>query len=77
MSRKCDLCGKGPASGRSISRRGMAKYLGGVGRKVTGITRRKFSPNIQRVRAVVGGTVKRIRVCTSCLSSGRVVKPSN
>jgi large subunit ribosomal protein L28 len=61
--------------GNSIARRGKAKYLGGVGRKVTGVTKRKFKPNVQKVRAVVDGTVCRIRVSTKAIRTGRVEKP--
>jgi large subunit ribosomal protein L28 len=76
MSRVCEICGKKPVVGNSIETRGKAKYLGGVGTKVTGITRRQFRPNLQRVRiATANGTHKRIRVCTQCLRSGAVVKP--
>ena len=75
MSRKCDFCGKGTVSGRSIIRKGLAKAKGGVGLKTTGITKRTFKSNIQRVRAVVGGSVKRVKVCTKCLRSGKVTKP--
>ena len=53
MSRVCYFTGKKTVAGRSISRRGKAKYLGGVGRRVTGVTKRKFKPNIQKVRAIV------------------------
>ncbi len=76
MSRKCEICGKHPSAGRMITRRGKAKREGGVGKKVTGITRRMFNPNIQKVRAVIDGTVMRIRVCTTCLTSGKITKPS-
>ena len=75
MSRVCAICGKKPSAGRSIKRRGMAKKKGGVGRKITGISRRSFRPNLQKVRAIVNGTVKRIRVCTKCLKAGKVRKP--
>ena len=75
MGLECDLCDKSISFGKSISRRGKAKYLGGVGRKVTGITRRKFKPNIQRIRVQVGGSVKRMRVCTKCIRSGMVQRP--
>ena len=75
MSRVCDICGKSTSSGRKIARRGRAKRLGGVGIKTTGVTNRKFRPNIQKVRAVVGGSAKRIRVCAQCISNGRVKKP--
>ena len=75
MSRICYFTGKRTRSGRSIARRGKAKYLGGVGRKTTGITKRKFKPNIQRVRAVVDGRVCRIRVSAKAIRMGLVVKP--
>jgi large subunit ribosomal protein L28 len=74
MSKACDVCGKGPQIGNSITTRGKAKYLGGVGTKVTGITRRQFKPNLQRVRVTVRGTNKTVRVCTQCLRSGAVTK---
>ena len=46
-----------------------------VGKRITGKTKRKFKPNIQRVRALVDGVPQRIKVCTRCLKSGRVTKP--
>ena len=72
---QCDICGKKPSIGNQVTRRGKAKYLGGVGRKITGISKRKFKPNLQRLRAVTDGTVRRIRVCTQCIRSGRVQRP--
>ena len=75
MSRVCYFTGRRTRAGRSITRRGKAKYLGGVGRKVTGKTKRKFKPNIQRVRAVVDGQVARIRVSAKAIRMGLVVKP--
>ncbi len=75
MARKCFFTGKKTVFGRSISRRGKAKYLGGVGRKVTGISNRKFKPNIQKLRAVVDGRVRRIRVSAKAIRMGLVVKP--
>jgi len=76
MSRVCYFTGKKTRAGRSIARRGKAKYLGGVGRKTTGITKRKFKPNIQRVRAVVDGKVCRIKVSAKAIRMGLVVKPT-
>jgi large subunit ribosomal protein L28 len=76
MSRKCFYTGKKTVSGRSISKRGKAKYLGGVGRRVTGISKRKFKPNIQKVRAVVDGKVCRIKVSTKAIRMGLVQKPA-
>ena len=75
MSMQCEICGKKPMLGNQITRRGKAKYLGGVGRKITGISRRKFMPNLQRVKAIRDGVVRRIRVCTQCIRSGRVQRP--
>ncbi|MBI4398770.1 MAG: 50S ribosomal protein L28 [Candidatus Omnitrophica bacterium] len=73
--RICEICGKKPLIGRSIARRGMAKKKGGVGKKITGITRRRFLPNIQTVKArLANGTVRRIKVCTSCIQAGKVLK---
>ena len=75
MGMHCEICGKKPSIGNQVTRRGKAKYLGGVGRKITGISKRKFKPNLQRVRVVTNGTVRRIRVCTQCIRSGRVQRP--
>lgn len=75
MSRVCVFTGKKTSFGRSIARRGKAKYLGGVGRKITGISKRKFKPNIQTVRAVVEGKVTRIKVSAKAIKMGLVVKP--
>ena len=74
MSRVCDLCGKRARMGRTYVRRGLAKRKGGVGRRVTGKTKRKFRPNLQTVRANMNGTVRRIKACTQCIRSGKVVK---
>ena len=75
MPRQCALTGKRTRSGSSICRRGKAKYLGGVGRKITGKTKRKFKPNLQRVRALVDGKVVRINVSAKAIHKGLVVKP--
>jgi large subunit ribosomal protein L28 len=75
MSRVCYYTGKKTKAGRSIARRGKAKHLGGVGKKVTGITKRKFKPNIQKVRAVVDGKVCRIKVSAKAIRMGLVTKP--
>lgn len=75
MSRVCYFTGKRTRAGRSYSHRGKAKYLGGVGRKVTGKTKRKFKPNIQKVRAVVDGKVVRIHASAKAIRNGLVVKP--
>jgi len=75
MSRVCQFTGKKTVFGNSITRRGKAKRLGGVGKKVTGVTRRKFKPNIQKVRAVVDGEVRRVRVSVKAIRMGLIQKP--
>ena len=75
MSRVCHFTGKRTTTGRSIARRGKAKRHGGVGKKVTGITKRKFKPNIQKVRAVVDGRICRIKVATKAIRMGLIEKP--
>ncbi len=72
--RICAVCGKRPISGNSIARRGMAKKKGGVGKKITGITRRRFFPNLQRMRIILDGRPQRARVCTACIQAGKVLK---
>jgi len=74
MSKVCAICGKRPSAGRTISRRGLAKKKGGVGQRITGISKRRFIPNLRRVKAIVNGEVKRIRVCAKCLKAGKVKK---
>ncbi|AMM41453.1 Ribosomal protein L28 [Candidatus Desulfofervidus auxilii] len=63
MSWKCEICGKRPSVGHNVSH-------------ANNRTKRRWLPNVQKVRAVVNGQVKRIRVCTKCLKAGKVVKPS-
>jgi large subunit ribosomal protein L28 len=75
MGMQCAVTGKKPALGNKYARRGKAKYLGGVGRKVTGKTRRTFKPNLQRIKAVVNGKVKTIRVSVKAIRSGLVQRP--
>ena len=74
MSQVCEICGKKPASGRTIARRGLAKAKGGVGLKITGVNIRRFMPNLQVAKIIVKGTVKRIKICTACLKAGKVRK---
>ena len=75
MARQCDICGKSAQMGNQVTTRGKKKYLGGVGTKITGITRRKFKPNLQRVHITTdNGSNKSVNACTQCLRSGRVKK---
>ena len=61
MARRCEICGKGPSVGNNVSH-------------ANNRTKRRWLPNLQRVKAQVSGTVKRIRVCTRCIRSGWVKK---
>ena len=74
MARVCEVCGKSAQMGNRIETRGKAKYLGGVGTKITGKTRRQFRPNLQRVRVATPGGAKRRKVCTQCIRSGAIRK---
>jgi len=75
MSRVCYFTGKKTTFGNQITTRGKAKYLGGVGTKTTGITARKFRPNIQKVRAVIDGQIVRIKVSAKAIKMGLIIKP--
>jgi large subunit ribosomal protein L28 len=74
MGMQCFITGKKPVGGNKIRRRGKAKYLGGVGRKVTGITKRRFKPNLQKVRIEIDGKKVRVRVAVSAIRSGLITK---
>jgi large subunit ribosomal protein L28 len=74
MARVCDICGKGPVAGKSIVRHGMPKKKGGIGLHTTGITARRFLPNLQKIRVSKDGGTMRMRVCTTCIKSDKVVK---
>ncbi len=69
MPRVCYFTGKKTTFGNQITHRGKAKYLGGVGTKVTGITARTFKPNIQKVRAVIDGRIVRIKVSAKAIKA--------
>lgn len=75
MGMQCAICGKKPSMGNHYARRGKAKYLGGVGRKVTGISRRAFMPNLQRIQVEIDGAVQRARICVACIRSGKAKRP--
>ncbi len=75
MARVCQYSGKRPQVGHRVVRRGKAKREGGIGQNVTGITKRRWKPNIQRIRVLdENGRVKRVRVCTRYIKAGKFVK---
>ncbi|MBU4344210.1 MAG: 50S ribosomal protein L28 [Desulfobacteraceae bacterium] len=61
MSKMCEICGKKPLVGNNVSH-------------AHNVTKRRFNPNLQKVRALYNGKVKKMVVCTSCIKSGLVVK---
>jgi len=75
MARICAITGKRPTTGSSINRKGQSKKSGGIGTHVTSITKRKFRPNLQRVRVKLpnGGT-KRMLVSVKAIKAGLVQK---
>jgi large subunit ribosomal protein L28 len=73
VSAVCDICGKKPSFGRSVSRQGRSALR----RRIKGKSPRQFKPNIQSVRAVVDGTPVRMNVCTACLKAGKVTRPTH
>jgi large subunit ribosomal protein L28 len=75
MPRVCGISGKRTAIGKQYTRRGLAKAKGGVGRKVTGKTRREFKPNLQKIRVVVDGRRTRMYVAAKYIRRGLVTKP--
>lgn len=61
MSRKCEICGKGPSFGNNVSH-------------ANNKTRTVWYPNLQKVKAVTNGSVRTVKVCTRCIRSGHVIK---
>ena len=76
MENICEICGKRTVAGRSYATRGLARRKKGAGIKITGVTKRNFKPNIIKKTVVVDGSVKKVKICTSCLRSGRVTLAS-
>ena len=74
MSTVCEICGKTKVVGGTITRKGLAKKKGGIGMHVVKNNKRIFKPNLQVTKANVNGKIKRIKVCTSCIRSGKVQK---
>ncbi len=62
MARRCEICDRGTVSGHSISH-------------AHNVSNRTWKPNVQRMRAVIDGAVRRVWVCTRCVRSGKVQKP--
>ena len=74
MARICELTDKAPMKRSIIWRSGKSKKSSGIGTHVTAITKRRFFPNLQRVKAVVDGEVRYIRVTANAIKKGLVTK---
>lgn len=61
MAKVCEVCGRGPMFGNRVSH-------------AHNVTKRRWNVNLQVVRAMVNGAAHRVRVCTSCLKSGKIQK---
>jgi large subunit ribosomal protein L28 len=75
MSRVCYFTGARTTVGRKLRYRGKAKYLGGIGKKVTSAAKRTIKPNLQTVTAMIDGKPKRIKVTTRIIKRGLIIKP--
>ena len=64
MAAVCDICGKHPSFGKAISHSHRR-------------TNRRWSPNVQTVRTVIGGTPRKLSVCTSCIKAGKVTRTAS
>jgi large subunit ribosomal protein L28 len=62
MSKVCDICGKKPMYGHNVSH-------------AHNLTKRRFEPNLQKMKVLVDGDIKRMKICTRCIRTGKVVKP--
>ena len=63
MSQRCEVCDKGPMFGNNVSH-------------ANNKTRRRWNPNLKKLKVVIKGSVKTMKVCTRCLKSGKVAKAS-
>jgi large subunit ribosomal protein L28 len=74
MSRKCEICGKGTIAGNSVPRKGLPKKEGGAGQHIGVKSKRVFKPNLVKIKAIVDGSPKSMKICTRCLKSNKVQK---
>jgi len=74
MAKTCAICGKTAVAGRKYKRRGMAVRKGGAGQKIVGKSQRRFTPNLQNVKIIIKGSVKKTSVCAKCIKGGKIEK---
>lgn len=74
MLKKCAICGKGEQSGKLVTRKGQYKSKGGTGSKIARWSKRKFLPNLQKMRILINGHPKKIYICTQCIKKGEIIR---
>lgn len=74
MKRQCAICQKGPLSGKTLVRKGLAKKKGGTGSKISRAIKRKFLPNLQKIRILLDNRPKSVYVCTRCIKKGNLLR---
>ena len=74
MFKICALCGKGEQTGKVVTRKGLAKSKGGTGSKIVRWTKRKFLPNLQKMRILINSHPKSVYVCAKCIKKGNFKK---
>jgi len=74
MLKICAICGKIPLTGKNVVRKGLAKKKGGTGSKIVRSSKRKFLPNIQKIRILIDNRPQRVYVCAKCIKKGEIIK---
>lgn len=74
MLKKCALCHKGEQTGKVVTRKGLLKKKGGTGSKTSRWSKRKFRPNLQKMRLLIEGHPRKVYVCTRCIKKGSLLK---
>ena len=74
MEKTCALCNKGPQIGKLVVRKGLIKKKGGTGSKISRSCKRKFLPNLQKMRILIDNHPKSVYVCTKCIKKGRITR---
>jgi large subunit ribosomal protein L28 len=74
MFKKCALCKKGELTGKLVTRKGLAKSKGGTGSKISRWSKRKFLPNLQKMRLLINNHPRSVYICAKCIKKGNFLK---
>ena len=74
MLRICAICGKGAQTGKVVTRKGLVKSKGGTGSKIARWSKRKFLPNLHRLRIRLHGKAVNAYICSKCIKKGNLIK---